>query len=111
VTEPVDTARSMVMTTCGTPEEADHIAAALVEWKLAACVQKVRISSTYMWEGRVHHDDEVLLLIKSSTDRVPAVSDTIRSLHSYDLPEIIEVPITGGDPDYLEWIGRMTHPD
>ncbi len=105
------TGRSMVLTACGSPEEADHIASALVEWRLAACVQKLRIDSTYLWEGRVHDEPEVLLLIKTSDDRLAELIDTVRSLHSYDLPEIIAVPVSGGDAAYLEWMGRMTHPD
>ncbi len=92
------------MTTCGGREEAERIAAGLVEDGLAACVQLAGIRSVYRWEGKVSTDDEVALYIKARRDRYPEIEAYIKSQHSYDLPEIIAVPIEAGSPEYLAWI-------
>ena len=97
-----------IQVTCGSHDEADRIAAALVDGRLAACVQRLPIRSTYRWEGEVQHDDEVLLLVKTVAARFDDVAATVRELHSYDVPAITAVPIVRGSDDYLAWIDAET---
>jgi periplasmic divalent cation tolerance protein len=97
-----------IQITCGSAEEADRIADALVEHKHAACVQQVPIRSTYRWDGVVQHDDEILLLVKTRSARFDDVVATVRELHSYDVPAITAVPVVRGSSDYLAWIDTET---
>ena len=95
----------LVLSTTDSLDRAQAIAAALVEARLAACVNIVSgIRSVYRWEGKVCNEGEYLLLIKSSAEKFEAVRSRIRQLHSYEVPEIVAVPITAGDPDYLAWL-------
>jgi len=95
----------LVLTTADSLELAREIATALVEAREAACVNIVSgIRSIYRWEGRLCDDAEFLLLIKSSADKFEAARTRIRQLHSYKVPEIIALPITDGDRDYLAWL-------
>ena len=94
----------VVMTTTDDPEEAATLARALVEARLAACVQAMPIASTYRWEGVVETADERLLLIKTRADRVDEVKALLDERHSYDVPECVVVPVTEGLPSYLAWI-------
>ena len=95
----------LVISTAGSKEEASRIATALVEAQLAACVNIVGpIDSVYRWQGKVESAQEFLLLIKTTGSQSAAVMGRIRELHSYDLPEAIEVTIEGGSPEYLKWI-------
>ena len=97
----------LVISTAGSKEEASRIATALVEARLAACVNIVGpIESVYRWQGKVESAQEFLLLIKTTASRAAAVAARIRELHSYDLPEVIEVSIDGGSADYLKWIAE-----
>jgi periplasmic divalent cation tolerance protein len=97
----------LVIGTAGSKEEASYIATALVEAQLAACVNIVGpIESVYRWQGKVESAQEFLLLIKTMRSRSAAVIGRIRELHSYDLPEAIEVPIEGGSDEYLKWIAE-----
>jgi periplasmic divalent cation tolerance protein len=99
----------VVLTTCGSKEEAEKIAQALVERRLAACVNMVpAIESVYRWEGKVESATEWLLLIKTTAGRFEAVREAIREMHSYDLPECIMISIEGGSPEYLKWIEENT---
>lgn len=99
------TDKRMVLTTAGSEEEARKIAHALVERKLAACVNVVpRIASIYRWEGKIEESREWLLLIKIAGEKFAAVRDAIRELHSYDLPECIAINIEDGSAEYLRWI-------
>jgi periplasmic divalent cation tolerance protein len=96
-----------VTTTAGSEEEADRISRALIERRLAACVQVVGpIHSRYRWQGEVETATEWMCVAKTSTERYPALEATIRELHSYDEPEIVATPIVAGSAGYLEWIGR-----
>jgi len=97
-----------IQVTCGSDEEARSIADALVERRLAACVQQLPIRSTYRWEGRVERDDEILLLIKTTAGRVPEVEATVQEVHSYDVPAFTVVEIADGSADYLEWLRTET---
>ncbi len=94
----------VVMTTTNDPEEAAALARGLVEARLAACVQAMPIASTYRWEGAVETADERLLLIKTSSDQVPAVQAFLAEHHSYDTPECVAVPVVDGLPAYLAWL-------
>jgi periplasmic divalent cation tolerance protein len=95
----------VVFCTAGSEAEAAKIAGALVERRLAACVNVVPgVSSTYRWEGAVHTDSEWLLIVKTRRDRFDEIRAAIRELHSYELPEIVMLDITAGDPGYLAWI-------
>lgn len=100
------TGKIVVLVTCGSSAEARKIARALVEGRLAACVNilRVPVESVYRWEGKVEEAKEALLVIKTSRRRLPALERTIKRLHSYDLPEIIALPIAAGSSDYLAWI-------
>lgn len=94
----------VAMTTVDGEEAADRIARAVVESRLAACVQAVPIRSTYRWEGRVERADEVLLLCKTTAAAVPALEAAIAARHPYRLPEFVVVPVTAGGAAYLEWV-------
>lgn len=95
----------LVLTTCGSPDDAERIATTLVERRLAACVNVIpQVSSTYRWLGKVERGQEVLLLIKTSEAEVGAIETEIRALANYELPELIAVEIAGGAADYLDWV-------
>lgn len=86
-------------------EEAERIADALVERRLAACVQIVGpVRSVYRWRGAVERADEWLCFIKTTFNCRDGILAAFRELHSYDCPELIAAPIVGGNPDYLEWL-------
>jgi periplasmic divalent cation tolerance protein len=97
----------VVLSTAGSMDVARKIAAALVESRQAACVNIVPgIRSIYRWEEKTCDEGEWLLVIKSVAANLDAVRATIRSLHTYDLPEVIALSSAGGDPEYLAWIAR-----
>lgn len=99
------TNQKIVVTTTGSQEEAQRIAHALVERRLAACVNILpAIQSVYRWEGKVESAQEWLLLIKTDEGYTKELCDSIAKLHSYELPECIELNIAGGSPAYLQWI-------
>ncbi|MEA2686528.1 MAG: periplasmic divalent cation tolerance protein [Actinomycetota bacterium] len=98
-----------VQTAAGSRDEADAIAAALVDSRLAACVQVVGpITSRYWWDGAVQVAEEWLCLAKTAADRYPEVEAAIRARHSYDVPEIFALSIVAGSPSYLDWVTRET---
>jgi len=101
-----------VTTTTETKADAERIARALVEARLAACVQIVGpIESIYRWKGRIETTGEWLCLIKSREEHYGAIEQTIRSLHPYEAPEIVSVGMTGGSRDYLDWLrGELAAP-
>jgi periplasmic divalent cation tolerance protein len=95
----------LILSTTDTMELAQTIASALVQSQEAACVNIVPgIRSVYRWEGKLCNEAECLLLIKSSAEKFEAVRTMIRQLHSYEVPEIIALPITAGDASYLAWL-------
>lgn len=97
--------KKIVLTTAGSREEAEEIAHALVERRLAACVNLVGpIHSVYRWQGKVETAAEHLLLIKTTAALFDSVAKAIRELHSYELPECVELPIEAGSVEYLRWI-------
>lgn len=95
----------LVLTTVADDAEATRIANHLVERELVACVNIVGpIRSIYRWQGAVQEDGERLLVMKTMSDRFERVRVAIRELHSYDVPEVIAVPVAAGDDAYLAWI-------
>lgn len=100
------TDKIVVLVTCDSMAEAKAIARAIVETRLAACVNVLPgpVQSIYRWKGRVETAREVMLLIKSTKRRLSALELKIRRLHSYDTPEIVALPVAGGSTAYLQWL-------
>lgn len=95
-----------VLTTIDTKNGAQRIARAIVEKRLAGCVQVIGpITSTYWWEGTIESAEEWLCLIKSQADVYSRLEKAIRDVHSYDVPEILAVPVAEGNQRYLDWLG------
>ena len=99
---------SIAITTYPNKEAAKRAAVLLVEQKLAACVQMFPVESVYFWQGEICDDKEVLLFIKSKTVLFDKIAAVIRENHTYEVPEIVQVPICGGLPEYLNWIDGCT---
>ena len=99
---------SLVITTAANREEAAAIASALLEQKLVACVQLQTIESLYTWKGEVANEPEVLMFIKTSHKHYDEVETTIKKVHSYETPEVIEISIERGSKEYLDWIDEVT---
>jgi periplasmic divalent cation tolerance protein len=99
-----DSAR-IVLSTAGSAEEAAGIAHELVVRRLAACVSRLPgLVSVYRWQGAVEEAAEVLLLIKTSAERLPALEAALRELHSYEVPEFLVLPVEAGSSAYLGWL-------
>lgn len=99
----------LILTNCPDEESAKAIALALVESKLAACVNILPcVQSIYRWQGVVESATEIPLFIKSTATNYPALEAAIRERHPYDLPEIIALPIQAGLPAYLNWVAAET---
>ncbi len=106
------TDKIVVFNTCGSEAEAARLARALVEGKLAACVTVIsQARSFYRWKGKVNEDEERLLMIKTSRRLFDKVRAAIESTHSYDLPEVIAVPVTEGSAGYLSWLEGELEPE
>lgn len=99
---------SIVMTTCAGKKEADRISDALLERKLAACVKYSGVRSSYWWNGKVARSNESNLTILTTKKNVGKVMLLVKKMHSYKVPEIIEIPIKKGDKRYLEWVADVT---
>lgn len=99
---------SMVITTVSSDDAATNLAEVLLSKQIAACIQVVPIKSHYTWKGNLHVDNEQLLMIKAKHSDFSAIRQCIVENHSYEVPEIIEVPITAGLPGYLSWIDEVT---
>src|SRR5262249_6227891 len=99
------TDKMMVFVTCESRQQAESIAQAVVNEKLAACVNLLPgIRSCYFWEGKLNWSEEVLLLIKTTRPRFDGLQDRIKVLHSYEVPEIVGVTIDAASERYAEWI-------
>lgn len=98
----------LLMTTVKDGAQARSLSAALIENRLAACVQEIPIHSHYRWEGKLQRGSEILLLVKTSTEAADAAMQSIERNHEYEVPEIIALPIAGGLPAYLKWLVEET---
>ncbi|MBF0595065.1 MAG: divalent-cation tolerance protein CutA [Candidatus Omnitrophica bacterium] len=97
----------VVFVTASKEEEAEIIARALLEKKLAACCNLVSgVKSLYWWQGKITDDQEVLLVIKTRTDMFDKIKETVIAYHSYAVPEIIALPVVAGSEPYLKWIDQ-----
>ena len=95
----------LALTTCPDEPSARQISAALVKEGLATCVNRVAgLRSTYFWDGRLQDEAEVLLMIKTTAGRLGELGARLESLHPYELPELVAIPVVGGNEAYLEWV-------
>ncbi len=95
----------LVLTTTDSEALAERIARELIERRLAACVNLVGpVQSVYRWEGKVVRSEERLLIVKTRVDRFQQVASAIRELHTYDVPEVLALPLSAGDERYLSWL-------
>jgi periplasmic divalent cation tolerance protein len=105
-----DSPLTVVLTTVDSTETAARIARTLVEQRLAACVQISPIQSVYRWEGEVHSDPELRLLIKTTRARYPALAEALGAMHPYALPVIMALPVKEVPPDVADWVRAETAP-
>jgi len=98
----------VVSTTVASNEDAREIAEKVLGERLAACVQMLAISSLYTWKGAIAHENEVLLLLKTRAELYPELERLIVSVHKYETPEIVMLPVSQGLPGYLGWIDDVT---
>jgi periplasmic divalent cation tolerance protein len=105
----VDSGKVVVLVTTSSEEEADKIASLLLEKRKAACVSVVpRVRSRFWWQGKLDSAQESLLIVKSRAALVPEITDIVKKAHGYTVPEIVALPIVGGDTDYLDWVDQET---
>lgn len=110
MTDPADA--RLIYITAESPDEARAIGSALVEARLAACVNILGpVTSMYRWQGAVAETDETALIAKTRADLVEALTTFVRDMHSYTCPCIVALPIVGGNPDFLQWIATETSLD
>ena len=99
----------VVLCTCPDRTVAERLAGGLVEQNWAACVNILpEIRSIYRWQGELHNDGEVLMVIKSTRAAYPGLQHWLQKEHPYDVPEILALPLAAGSPDYLEWVVQET---
>jgi len=99
----------VVFITASNEDEAARIAKALVEARLAGCVNIIKnIRSIYSWEGKIEDEPEVLMIVKTQKSLFDSLMKKVKELHSYTLPEIIAVPVVEGSEDYLKWLREVT---
>lgn len=102
----------IVFVTTPTSEEADRIAEALVGQRLAACINIIpAIQSIYRWEGKVTHDQESLMIIKTTDERYADLERSVKELHSYSTPEVVALKVERGSEQYLSWLRESTAKD
>ncbi len=102
----------LCLCTCPDAASARTIADALVAERLAACVSRLPgLQSTYRWQGAIEHDEEVLLVIKTRSERLDALTARVQALHPYELPELVAVEAAGGLAPYLAWVAEQTRED
>merc|ERR1712170_6070 len=99
---------SMAFVTAPNKDVAKTLAGGLVQKKLAACVNIIPgIISVYEWEGKIENDDEVLMMIKTRTSRIPELTEYVKTNHPYDVAEVITTSIEQGNQPYLDWLGKI----
>ena len=99
----------IVFSTCPDAESASRIGRALVEERLAACVNVVPgIRSIYRWQGAIEDQSEVLMIVKTTADRLAQMSERLVELHPYDVPEVVAVSVAGGHDAYFRWVAEAT---
>ena len=98
----------IVLSTASSQEEADTIAGVLLDNRAASCVQMTPITSLYHWDGKILRSNEIQLLIKTTETLYLRVESLIRENHSYEVPQIVKIPIIDGLPEYLNWISAET---
>ena len=104
-----DSGALFVYVTVGDRERALAIGGALVEARLAACANVIDgMESVYRWQGKVEHAREAILILKTRSEQLDALTESVTALHDYDCPCVVSLPITGGNPAYLDWIGEET---
>ena len=96
----------VVLVTAASEAQAENIAKSLIEHKLAACVSLSPIRSIYSWQGEIHAESEWQLVIKTDLAKFEALKTKVQELHSYEIPEIIAIPIIAGSEAYLDWIAQ-----
>ena len=102
---------NFIYMTAGNKEEASKIGKELVASKLAACVNILdNMNSVYMWQGEIQEDTEVVLIAKTTQAQVPQLVDKVKSLHSYDCPCIVSLPVLDGHKPFLDWIAEEVKP-
>lgn len=99
---------AMVITTCANDKDAKIIVNALLEKRIAACVQLSHVDSFYLWKGSVANDPESIMFIKCKENNFEEIKQCILDLHTYETPEIIKLPIVGGSDSYLNWIDEVS---
>lgn len=100
---------SAAFVTCPNSKVATEIARAVVEKRLAACVNLIpQITSIYEWKGKIEEDSEVLMMIKTQSSLVPALTEFVRSVHPYEVAEVIALPVEQGNSPYLQWVRQVT---
>lgn len=96
---------NFIYMTAGSKDEARKIGRELVAARLAACVNILdNMNSFYRWQGEIQDDNEVVIIAKTTEDRVPALIEKVNAMHSYDCPCIVAIPVSGGNPAFLDWI-------
>ncbi len=107
--EDATTGHLVILVTTSNSEEAHKIANELLNQRKAACVNIVpRVNSLFWWQGKLDSAQESLLLIKTKASLLDEIIELVKAVHSYETPEIIALPIVGGNQDYLEWIDNET---
>ena len=102
-----ETEHIVVLVTASGEEEAERIAKRLLEDRTAACVNIINgVTSLFMWQGRQEEEQESLMVIKSSTPLLSQLIESVKQMHSYEVPEVIALPVIGGNEDYLAWINN-----
>ena len=102
---------ALVYVTCASLDEAEAIGSAILQERLVACVNILPpVRSLYHWQGKLEHGEEWVFIAKTRHSLLPRLSEAIRAVHSYDVPCIVSLPITGGPVDFLDWIGQETRP-
>ena len=101
----MEAGKIVILITTGSEEEAHRIADQLLNQRKAACVNIVpRVDSLFWWQGKLDSAQESLLVIKTKTSKLKEITELVKKVHSYEVPEVIALPIIGGNEDYLKWL-------